>query len=204
MNTSTTSPTPDNTTLILLCGGKSSRMNSLDKGLLLLKEESIYLQTLHRLKDQVAQVIISANRNLGEYDKSGFRVIRDTLPEHPGPLAGLLAVMQQIQTPWILTAPCDMPNLPLDLFQRFQKAALAANLPQALVAFDGQRQQNLVCLLNKNVQASLQDFIASEQRAAHRWLGQLAATRVDYSDMPEAFININTPEELAAMEKTYS
>ena len=198
------SPTPDNTTLILLCGGKSNRMNGLDKGLLLLREQAIYMQTLHRLKGQVAQAIISANRNLGEYDKSGLRVIRDTLPDHHGPLAGLLAVMQQIQTPWILTAPCDMPNLPLDLFQRFQRAALAANLPQALVAFDGHRQQNLVCLLNKTVQPSLNDFVVSEQRAAHLWLEQLGVTRLDCSDIPEAFININTPEELATIEKTYS
>ena len=179
-------------------------MNGQDKGLLLLKDEAIYRQTLQRLQHQVGQVIISANRNLGEYDKSGFPVIRDTLPEHPGPLAGLLAAMQQIRTEWILTAPCDMPNLPANLFERFQLAAQQSHLPQALVAFDGQRQQNLVCLLHKNVQQSLRRFIDSQQRAAHRWLEQLAATRVDYSDMPTAFININTPDELAALEKTYS
>lgn len=203
MNQSVMTPRAENTTLALLCGGKSTRMNSQDKGLLLLKDQAIYLQTLQRLKNQVGHVIISANRNLTEYDKSGFTVIRDTLPDHPGPLAGLLAVMRQIKTEWILTAPCDMPNLPTDLYQRFQQTAQKTDLPQALVANDGQRQQNLVCLLNKNVQQNLEAFIASGQRAAHRWLDQLGAIKVDFSDVPEAFININTPEELAEVEKTY-
>ena len=204
MNQSVINPSPYNTTLALLCGGKSTRMNSQDKGLLLLKNQAIYLQTLQRLKGQVGHVIISANRNLAEYDKSGFDVIRDTLPDHPGPLAGLLAAMQQIKTEWILTAPCDMPNLPNDLLLRFQQAAQKGDLPQALVTHDGHRQQNLVCLLNKNVQDNLENFIASGQRAAHRWLEQLNATQVDFSDVPKAFVNVNTPEELAEVEKTYS
>jgi molybdopterin-guanine dinucleotide biosynthesis protein A len=194
-------PQPENTTLVLLCGGMSRRMNGQDKGLLLLKDQAIYQQTLNRLKNQVGQVIISANRNLGEYDKSGYQVIRDTLPDHPGPLAGLLAAMQQIHTDWILTAPCDMPYLPDDLFERFQSAAEQAALPVALVAYDGHRQQNLVCLLQKGLQSSLQHFIDSGQRAAHHWLRQLSATRVDFSEIPEAFININTPDELAEVER---
>ncbi len=201
---STLSPSQANTTLVLLCGGRSRRMNGQDKGLLLLGKQAIYLQTLQRLRPQVAQVIISANRNLAEYDKSGCVVIRDTLPEHPGPLAGLLSAMQQIETPWVLTAPCDMPNLPTDLLQRFQEKAQQANFPPALVVYDGRQQQHLICLLNKSVQQSLQTYIASGQRAVHRWLSQLGAIRVDYHDMPEAFLNINTPEELAAIEKRYA
>ena len=204
MQQSTLSPSPVNTTLVLLCGGQSRRMNGQDKGLLLLGKQAIYLQTLQRLKPQVAQVIISANRNLAEYDKSGYVVIRDTLPDHPGPLAGLLSAMQQIETEWVLTAPCDMPNLPTDLLQRFKETAQQANLPQALVAFDGQQQQHLVCLLNKSVQQSLQTYIASGQRTVHRWLSQLEALRVDFHDMPEAFLNVNTPAELAAIEKSYA
>ena len=201
MNQSVIKPHPENTTLVLLCGGQSRRMNGQDKGLLLLKDQAIYQQTLKRLAPQVSQVIISANRNLREYDKSGFPVVRDTLPDHPGPLAGLLAAMQQIGTDWILTAPCDMPHLPDDLFERFQQAAEQAQQPSALVAYDGQRQQNLICLLHKELQGSLQHFIDSGQRAAHHWLRQLSATRVDFSDVPEAFININTPDELAVVER---
>lgn len=204
MNQSVISPSPENTTLVLLCGGRSQRMNGQDKGLLLLKDQAIYLQTLNRLKQQVAHVIISANRNLAEYDKSGYDVIRDTLPDHPGPLAGLLAAMQQIRSEWILTAPCDMPNLPDSLFSRFQQASQQANYPEALVVFDGERQQNLVTLLHKNTKESLQHFIDAGQRAAHRWLNQLAATKVDFSDMPEAFVNVNTPDELDRIEKIYS
>ena len=204
MNQSVTGLEPENITLALLCGGKSRRINNQDKGLLFLKNAAIYQQTLSRLKDQVGHVIISANRNLSEYDKSGFSVIRDTLPDHPGPLAGLLAAMQQIKTEWILAAPCDMPNLPMNLCQRFQEALSKNKDTQALVAHDGERQQNLVCLLHKDLQKNLESFIASGQRAAHRWLEQLNATSVDFSDMPEAFINVNTPDELNLLEKTYS
>jgi len=204
MNQSVSSLEPENITLALLCGGKSTRMNGQDKGLLLLHDQAIYMQTLQRLKNQVGHVIISANRNLSEYDKSGFSVIRDTLPDHPGPLAGLLAAMQQIKTEWILAAPCDMPNLPMNLCQRFQQAANKNMGTKALVAHDGERQQNLVCLLHKDLQKNLERFIESGQRAAHRWLEQLNATTVDFSDMPEAFINVNTLDELNMLEKTYS
>ncbi|MFO7603419.1 MAG: molybdenum cofactor guanylyltransferase MobA [Gammaproteobacteria bacterium] len=204
MNPPIPAPTPDTTTLVLLCGGQSRRMHGQDKGLLLLRGQALYQQTLQRLAPQMGQVIISANRDLHEYDKSGFKVVRDVLPDHPGPLAGILSALQQLETEWLLTAPCDMPHLPHDLLRRFQQAAQQAPEATAFVAFDGQRQQHLVSLLHRRVEADLRRFLASPQRAVHRWLQQLAATQVDCHDVAEAFMNINTPADLADLERRKS
>ncbi|WP_420026588.1 NTP transferase domain-containing protein, partial [Escherichia coli] len=46
---------------------------------------------------------------------SGLKVIEDSLADYPGPLAGMLSVMQQEAGEWFLFCPCDTPYITEDL-----------------------------------------------------------------------------------------
>ena len=76
-----------------------------------------------RLAPQVGPTALSANRHLADYQALGVPVWPDTLPDQPGPLAGLLTGMTHAQTPWLASVPCDCPDFPADLVARLAAAA---------------------------------------------------------------------------------
>ncbi|WP_428608182.1 molybdenum cofactor guanylyltransferase MobA, partial [Sedimenticola sp.] len=105
-------------TAVILAGGMARRMGGQDKGLIDLDGRPLIAHVLERIQPQVAQVVINANRNLEQYAAFGHPVISDTLSDFQGPLAGFLAVMQQIDSDFIVTLPCDGPCLPDNLVER--------------------------------------------------------------------------------------
>jgi molybdopterin-guanine dinucleotide biosynthesis protein A len=50
------------------------------------------------------------------------------------------------------------------------------------------------------VLASLQRFLGSGQRKIDRWYAELRVEEVAFDDEADAFLNINTREELASLE----
>ncbi len=44
--------------------------------------------------------------------KSQYPVITDETSDFSGPLAGMLALLKQAQTPWVVFVPCDVPYFP--------------------------------------------------------------------------------------------
>lgn len=196
MNHIVNQPTRKNTLILLLCGGRATRMGGDDKGLIEVTGIPLYQHTLQRLLGQVDHFLISANRHQVTYAQSGYPVIADDLPDYPGPLAGILAALGHSDSEWLLTVPCDMPLIPDELFKRFQQAVALVPEQWVYVAHDGSQQQHLVMLLHRSVQAALQAFIDRGQRAVHRWLDQMSAVKVDFSDQHAAFANINCPEDL--------
>jgi molybdopterin-guanine dinucleotide biosynthesis protein A len=60
-----------------------------------------------RTKPASQRILISANRHLDAYAAYGHPVLPDSLPDYPGPLAGLLAGMQAAPDSHLLMLPCD-------------------------------------------------------------------------------------------------
>ena len=100
---------------IILAGGKSSRMNGIDKGLLVYKGHCLVEHAITSVSSQVDDIIISANRNIEEYAGFGHRVISDDSRCFDGPLAGISSVIPYSKHDWIFIIPCDMPMLPASL-----------------------------------------------------------------------------------------
>ncbi|MGH8578326.1 MAG: molybdenum cofactor guanylyltransferase MobA, partial [Gammaproteobacteria bacterium] len=62
--------------------------------------------------------------------------------------------------------------------------------------------QPVFALFTRGLRSSLSRFLASGGRKIDRWYAQHRLAIADFSDTPEAFVNLNTPEELAAAEVT--
>ncbi|ANI85126.1 molybdenum cofactor guanylyltransferase MobA [Kosakonia oryzae] len=184
----------DAVTGVILAGGKASRMGGNDKGLLQLNGQPLWQHVAQKLKPQVTDMVISANRNLDIYRASGLPVLTDTLRNYPGPLAGMLSVMQQHSGSWFLFCPCDTPHIPADLAIRLQR-----NRQKALAVWvhDGERDHPTIALIHRDIMPSLQAYLASGERRVMIFLREAGGHAVDFSDVKAAFANVNTPEELA-------
>jgi len=194
---------PDITGLVL-AGGRGLRMGGVDKGLQDFQGQPLALHALQRLRPQVGQVLINANRHHDAYAAFGAPVVADASQDFAGPLAGVLAGLQHCTTPWLLAVPCDAPGFPLDLAHRLAAAA-AREGASAAVAQDrdaqGQpRLQPVFCLVHVSLQGSLQAWLEGGGRRARSWLESQHAAREMFDGPGDAlaFFNANTPGDLTS------
>jgi molybdopterin-guanine dinucleotide biosynthesis protein A len=191
-------PSARDITGLLLAGGRGRRVGGADKGLLLLDGKPLALHTLRRLRPQVATVLISANRNAAFYQQWA-PVIADEDDDLRGPLAGLLAALGACPTEWLAIAPCDVPALPLDAFERLANALDGA--PAAFAVPDGQHH-SLVCLLHRSLAPALRNALAAGKPRVGGWFTAVGAIPVRFANAA-AFANLNTPADLAAAQASH-
>ena len=190
-------PTPERITGLVLAGGLGRRMGGVDKGLSLLDGEPLVEHIIRRLAPQVGRLIINANQNHDTYAGFGYPVIGDRIEGHAGPLAGLEAGLAACTTPYLLTVPCDSPFLPADLVSRLA-ACLTAHRASIAVARTGEQLHPVFSLIRSDELPELQAFIHAGGRRMEAWLRRLCWAPCPFDDCPEAFANINTPDELRA------
>lgn len=175
-------------------------MGGEDKGLVQLAGKPMIEHVLAALRPQVGAVLINANRNLAIYSRYDCPVIADELSGFNGPLAGMASCLRVARTGYMATAPCDSPFVPADLVAR-----LAAGLEQAgaeiCVAHNGERMQPVFSLMRTSLLDSLLDFLRRGERKIDRWYAEHRTAVADFSDKPDAFLNVNTPGDLEKIEQ---
>jgi molybdopterin-guanine dinucleotide biosynthesis protein A len=186
---------------VVLAGGRGRRMGGQDKGLIRFKGRPLVGYALEALDSVAAHILINANRNREAYARFGYPVISDRTDTYDGPLAGLLSAMRAAETPYVLTVPCDSPLVTGRLLERLCRV-MAETGAELCTAHDGERLHPVFLLAERRLVDSLERYLASGQRKTDLWLGQNRLILADFSDHPELFANINTPEELAALENT--
>ncbi|MGN7508567.1 molybdenum cofactor guanylyltransferase MobA [Aeromonas salmonicida] len=182
---------------VILAGGRATRMGGEDKGWVKLAGRPLIDHVLDRLRPQVDEVLINANRSQDSYQALAT-VISDNNPDYLGPLAGMQAGLAAARHDWVLFVPCDGPALPHDLMSRF-RAALTPDT-ELVVAHDGDWLQPVVALLHKSLLPSLTLALAEGERKIDIWFARHRMAVVNFADQPDAFINLNSPAELAAYE----
>jgi molybdopterin-guanine dinucleotide biosynthesis protein A len=180
---------------VVLAGGQGRRMGGVDKGLVPLDGQPLIAHVLARLVPQVGDVIINANQNVERYRAFARRVVTDTIGGFAGPLAGLHAGLTEATTPYVVTAPCDSPFLPLDLVARLC-VALARDGAQLAVAKTFEQAHPVFALVQRDVLPHLAAFLEDGGRKIDAWYATLAVTEVSFDDEAAAFRNINTRAEL--------
>jgi molybdopterin-guanine dinucleotide biosynthesis protein A len=189
----------DDITAVILAGGRSRRMGGSDKGLMTLQGMAMVEHVISRLKPQVGALVINANRNIETYATFGFPVIEDIVGDYFGPLAGMASGMKNAVTRFVLCAPCDTPLLGNDLVNRMY-ASLVKEQAEICVVHDGERTHPVIVLLERKLLSSMLDYLDAGERKIDRWFAQHKLALADFSDCPQCFMNINSPEEREALE----
>lgn len=179
---------------VILAGGMARRMGGDDKGLVELNGEAMIKHTIDRIKPQVKEILINANRNQTRYAEFGFKVISDEHSGFLGPLAGMITAMGQTDADYLLVVPCDCPLLPLDLVPRML-AVIEAEKAEIAVASDGEYEQPVVLLLKPSLRDSMRAFLEAGERKVDFWYIKHHFVVASFADQPNAFVNVNTPEQ---------
>ncbi|MCC5986502.1 MAG: molybdenum cofactor guanylyltransferase MobA [Pararhodobacter sp.] len=193
---------------VILAGGLASRMGGGDKGLLLLGGRRLVDHVIERLAPQVGALAINANGDPARLADLGLPVIGDSLPDRPGPLAGVLASMEwaaAMGAGSVITVAADTPFLPGDLVARLEAAAAGSPSGLALAASpdaSGKVRRHPTCgLWPVSLRTALRRDVQQGERRAGRWAdAHGAALALFDSARGDPFFNINTPDDLARAE----
>lgn len=178
---------------IVLAGGLGRRMGRLDKGLQPLRGKPMVQWVIERLAPQVDELLINCNQNLDAYARFGYRLVPDEVGGFAGPLAGVHAGLKAAAHEFVATVPCDSPFLPQDLVRRLKERIGAHHIA---VAKTGSQAHPVFSLVTKDVLENLERFLAGGGRKVDAWYAGVRAVEVSFDDEADAFMNINTLEEL--------
>ncbi|WP_421999146.1 molybdenum cofactor guanylyltransferase [Reyranella sp.] len=198
---------------VVLAGGEGRRMGPGPlKPLRQLGGRPMVCHVVERLRPQVMDLVVVANDPMPEVEAMGVAVVSDP-PDiqaaaaregrRLGPLAGILAGMewarrQHPHAGWILTAPADVPFLPLDLSVRLCGLMHVPEPDVLMVAHRGRREHTLavwsVGLAADLRRALLEEGLRRVEEFARRYtLHELA-----WPGGASPFLNVNTPADLSA------
>jgi len=194
---------PQDITAVILAGGQSRRMGGIDKGLIEFQGKPMVLHVIQALLPDVSALLINANRNIGEYEALGYRVLPDQLEGFLGPLAGMASGMYASTTKYIVTAPCDCPLVGVGLVRRLYQSVRNENA-QIGVATDGQRLHPVFALVQRDLLPDLAAYLEDGERKIDRWYARHRVSVVRFDDVPQWFRNVNSPEEHAELEGAIS
>ncbi|MDC0192814.1 molybdenum cofactor guanylyltransferase, partial [Alphaproteobacteria bacterium] len=112
--------------VIIMIGGKSSRLGGGIKSLIKINNKKIFDIILERIQPQIDKIIVNSNIEDEEISKYKFPIIKDVKQGYLGPLAGIHAGMQWMsknkpEVNWLLTLPGDTPFIPLNLVSCFKE-----------------------------------------------------------------------------------
>ena len=140
---------------VILAGGRATRMNHQDKGLVLYKNAPLISYAITAMLPVADALLINANRNLDQYQRFNLPVIADEIEGFQGALAGILTAISHSDSEILLTMPCDSPLIQTHHLQKLV-AALKDSSSEIAVAFDGVRLQPVFLALKTSVKESLQ------------------------------------------------
>jgi len=174
-------------------------MGGQDKGLISVAGRPMIEYILDAVRPQVGTLLINANRSIEKYGCYGYPVVADEFEGFNGPLAGMASCMRVAGTECIATVPCDSPWIPADLVARLYER-LREEGADISVAHNGERMQPVFSVIRRALLDSLLAYLESGERKIDRWYAMHRTAVTDFSDRPDTFININSPEDIEKTE----
>jgi len=197
---------------VVLAGGEGRRMGpGVLKPLRVLEGRPMVAHVVERLRPQVMDLVIVANDPAPEFRALGVPVVADP-PDiqemaqregrRLGPLAGILAGMEWARrhhphSGWILTAPADVPFLPLDLTVRLC-GLMHVPEPDVLMVRHGKRREHTLAIWSVKLAGDLRRAILKEgMRRVETFAQRYAFEELVWPGNAAPFLNVNTPVELS-------
>ncbi len=176
---------------VILAGGMGRRVGGEDKGLIQLNGKPLIEHVIDIIAPQVESLVISANRNIKQYESFSYPVISDRKEGFFGPLAGIDAAFFATDKPYLLCVPCDTPLLPADLLSSLYNALQDSDAPMA-IAVDAQRQHPVINLMKRSVHDDVHNRLENGDLKLMNWIEKTGYACADYSEYPRALSNLNT------------
>ena len=192
---------------LVLAGGLARRMGGGDKARIRIGGKTILERVLARLAPQCNAIILNANGDPARFGDTGLPVVRDTVPDFAGPLAGILAGLDWAaahapEVADVVSVPGDCPFLPSDLVSRLTAARQEASLPLAC-ARSGEWRHPVVGIWPVGLRHNLRTALVEDDlRKIEAWTARHGVAIADWPAAPfDPFFNVNTPADAAEAER---
>lgn len=184
--------------LLLLAGGKSSRMGK-DKASLLLDGKSFPRHLMEKAEVLgIRQKFLSGHA----WEEENVRVIEDIYKER-GPMGGLHACMKVMETPYCLVLPVDVPQIPLEvletLLEKHEENCRKEKGNRPLLLVHGNREEPLIGIYPTEMAETIGEAIREKACKVFKILNQWGYETCEASLEEWQAGNINTPEEYEAL-----
>lgn len=181
---------------LILAGGRATRMSGRNKAEIELDGQTLLARTIARAKPQVGRLLLNANRDPALFGRYGLPILKDTIGDHWGPLAGILAGLDHLaeswpQIKWLASFPTDSPFFPEDLVARL---AQAVEGQEVAMATGHGRPEPVFALWPVAVAGDLRAALSGGVRRVEDFARRYRLATVDWP--ADAFFNINTPDDL--------
>jgi molybdopterin-guanine dinucleotide biosynthesis protein A len=192
--------------VVILAGGKSSRLASGSKANATLAGKPMIEHVIERIKQQAKPVIISTQDDETGLSDNDLVFVPDAVKRHRGPLTGLYSAMQYLVSgtdiEWLLLCPCDAPFVPRNLAERLYAEALRSDKPVSVACYE-EVPQPTFSLWNRSVFPQIKAAVLDQGKGGLMYmLDQLPYCAVDWPvERPAPFFNVNTKADLQMAER---
>lgn len=191
-------------TVVILAGGRSSRMGGGRKALVELAGRPLLDHVVERMRPQADGLLLSCEGETSDFDQFGLPLVPDLVPGHRGPLAGLYSAMKFLldngQARHVVLCPCDAPFVPRTLVQTL--LAAGPENQAVVVAWRGVMQPTFSLWHGRHLEVIREAVLEQGLGGPRQVLGSMKHESVEWPDCePQPFFNINTPEDLEAASR---
>jgi molybdopterin-guanine dinucleotide biosynthesis protein A len=192
----------NNVTGVILAGGKSRRMGT-DKALLDVGSSSMIKRVAQEMARLFKSILVAGSKD--DYLDLGMPVISDIYPGC-GPLGGIHAGLTAANTPYIFVVGCDMPFISAELM-----ACLLSHVRghDVIIPRDSKTgyHEPLFAVYGKNCIIPVENMLKENRIKVTGFHTQVRVKYIERKEMEhcagsdKCFINVNTPDELAAARR---
>jgi molybdopterin-guanine dinucleotide biosynthesis protein A len=185
----------------VLAGGQSTRMGS-DKAARAFAGGTLLSHAATRFSPGAATVLVST-RSPDDALPAGAVSVPDAEPGL-GPLAGIAALLARAPEPWLLVVPVDLPLLPADCGRVL--ASASGGCDAVVFSWKG-RVEPFPALVSRRLARLVADLLSRGLRRADSFHAEASCRVLAFEDAfpgrdaAVAFLNVNTPEDLARAER---
>ena len=190
--------------VIIMIGGKSSRLGGGIKSLIKINNKKIFDIILERIQPQIDKIIVNSNIQDTEISKYKFPIIKDVKQGYLGPLAGIHAGMQWLnknkpEVDWLLTLPGDTPFIPLNLVSCFEEKINQDS--KIILAKSNDKIHPIIGAWHTSLLTSLNKHLESGTRKILEWAENHPLEFLEFNEKNyDPFFNINTQIDINKAE----
>ena len=189
---------------IILAGGKSTRMKT-DKAFLKLGSGTMIEELISRLEKKFSKLMIIAN-DKEKYAKFGIQVMEDIIPDK-GPLGGIYTALVKSESVYNFIFSCDAPFVNPDLMDYMTSKTKDFD---AIVPKWQDRFEPIHAIYSKNCIEAIESQLVKNDLKITNFFSEVSIKVIEQGELERfnlgqrPFMNINTREEYAKVEKIWT
>ena len=186
---------------VILTGGQSSRMGGGIKSLKKFNDKLIFDRIFENLQNQVQKIIINSNDLEDLFANYNVEVIKDSIGDCLGPLAGIHAALEwlHINEPhihWLMTVPGDTPFIPNDLVKKLLDKAKNSR-HKIVLAQSNEKTHPIIGVWHSSLYESLKNDLNSGVRKILDWASKHPLGYTEFTNSKyDPFFNINYEDDI--------